>query len=421
MKIAIVGSGISGLTAASCLHANHQITVFEADDWIGGHTHTVDVPEDNQTVAVDTGFIVFNDWTYPEFIQLINRIGVKSHPSDMSFSLVDERSDLEYNGTTLNSLFAQRSNLFSPSFLGMIADILRFNKDALRFLRSADHSTTLQEFLRSHRYRPAFIERYIVPMGRAIWSAEQEALLGFPAHFFIDFFSRHGFLSVNNRPQWQAIAGGSREYVRALTKPFAERIRIKTPVSSVTRDEHGVKVVTSLGETSQFDAVLFACHSDQALRLLDNPSRQESQILSAIGYQPNDVVLHTDSRLLPKRPLARAAWNYRICSPVRADCTLTYDMNVLQSLRSQRRYLVSLNLRDRIDPATILGAWSYAHPVYSPEAVRAQGRQAEISGHNRTFYCGAYWRYGFHEDGVLSGLHAAAQIDDWNHRAQRAL
>lgn len=421
MRIAIVGSGISGLAAASRLHPAHDLVIYEAEEWIGGHTHTVDVDDGDRAVAVDTGFIVYNDWTYPEFIALLSRLGVATQQSDMSFSLVDERAGLEYNGTSLNSLFAQRRNLLRPSFLGMLADILRFNGDARRYLATGDRATTLGEFLTRHRYGTAFVERYIVPMGRAIWSAEQDALLAFPAHFFVDFFQRHGFLSVDDRPVWRAIAGGSREYVRALIAPFAKRIRTRTPVRAVLRRPGGASVITGTGERSEYDAVVLACHSDQALRLLADPTPAEREILGAFGYQPNDVLLHTDQRLLPARPLARAAWNYRICDPVRGACTLTYDMNVLQRLDARRRYLVSLNLGDRIDPATVLGQWSYSHPVYTPQAVRAQGRHDEISGVNHTYYCGAYWRYGFHEDGVISGLRVAAQIEGQVGNAKRAV
>jgi len=421
MNVAIVGAGVSGLTAASKLHATHELTVYESDEWVGGHTHTVDVAEDGRTVAIDTGFIVFNDWTYPQFIALLDTLGVKSQQSDMSFSLVDERAGLEYNGTSLNSLFAQRRNLLRPSFLGMLADILRFNKDALRYLATGDTQLTLGDFLRERRYGKAFVERYVVPMGRAIWSAEEQALLGFPASFFVDFFQRHGFLSVNNRPVWRAVTGGSREYVRALTAPFVDRIQTGRAVRSVRRHAGGATLVTEDGRHHEHDAVLFACHSDQALALLEDASATESEVLGAIGYQANDVVLHTDTRLLPERPLARAAWNYRICEPATGSCTLTYDMNVLQRLDAKRRYLVSLNLTARIDPDQILGRWSYSHPVYTPAAARAQARHAQISGINHTFYCGAYWRYGFHEDGVISGLRAAAQIIHGGDDAQRAV
>lgn len=420
MRIAVVGAGIAGLSAAARLHPAHSVTVFEADDWVGGHTHTVEVDDGGRAVAVDTGFIVYNEWTYPAFTALLAELGVASQPSAMSFSLADERTGLEYNGTTLNTLFAQRRNLANPSFLGMLADILRFNGDAKRALGGTRCAGTLAEFLAERRYGRAFVERYIVPMGRAIWSAEQDALLGFPARFFLDFFERHGFLSINDRPRWRAVTGGSRAYVAALTAPFADRIRTRTPVQAIVRDERGVSVVTD-GASERFDAVVLACHSDQALRLLESPSAHERQILGAIRYQPNDVVLHTDLRVLPRRRLAQAAWNYRLCAPVRPHCTLTYDMNVLQDLDARRRYLVSLNLTDRLAPGSILGRWSYAHPVYTPDAVAAQERHPQISGVRRTFYAGAYWRFGFHEDGLVSGLKAAAQVAEWAERAQRAV
>ena len=421
MRIAIIGAGISGLTAASRLATRHDIDVYEASDWIGGHTHTVDVADGDRRVAVVSGFIVFNDGTYPEFIALLDSLGVASQPSDMSFSLVDEAAGLEYNGTSINGLFAQRRNLFSPTFLGMLADILRFNRDALRFAASGDSSTTLGEFLRDGGYGQTFTRRFIVPMGRAIWSAEESAMLAFPAGFFVDFFRRHGLLSVTNRPQWRVVRGGSREYVRALTAPFATRIRTAAPVRAVWRHAAGVTVVTDPSVRRDYDAVVIAAHADQALALLGDPSDAERRILGAFGYQPNDVVLHTDLRLMPCRPRAHAAWNYRICGDDRPGCTLTYDMNLLQSLDTGRRYLVSLNQTDRIDPSTILGQWNYAHPMYTPTAVRAQTEHATISGVRNTYYCGAYWRYGFHEDGVVSGLKAAAQIEERVSDPQRAL
>lgn len=421
MKIAIVGAGISGLTAAARLASRHDIEVYEAADWVGGHTHTVDVADGDRQVAVDTGFIVFNDWTYPEFIGLLDSLGVQSQPSDMSFSLVDEAAGLEYNGTSINGLFAQRRNMLSPKFLGMLADILRFNRDALKFAAGGDSSLSLGEFLRDGGYGQMFIRRFIVPMGRAIWSAEESSMLAFPALFFVDFFRRHGLLSVTHRPQWRVVRGGSREYVRALTAPFAARIRTAHPVRALYRHAAGVTVVTHAGLREDYDAVVISVHADQALAMLGDPSETERRILGAFGYQPNDVVLHTDRRLMPRLPRAHAAWNYRICSDDRPGCTLTYDMNLLQNLRSDRRYLVSLNQTDRIDPSTILGQWNYAHPMYTPTAVRAQAEHGTISGVRNTYYCGAYWRYGFHEDGVVSGLKAAAQIEERDRDPQRAL
>lgn len=421
MKVAIVGAGIAGLTTAAGLADRHELTVFEAADWIGGHTNTVDVEEDGGIVAVDTGFIVFNDWTYPNFIALLRKLGVAWQASNMSFSLQCEKTGLEYNGTSLNSLFAQRRNILRPSFLHMIWEILRFNREAPRFLAAQDEATTLGAWLESRGFGGAFVEHYVVPMGRAIWSADEEAMLGFPARFFIDFFHRHGFLSVDNRPQWQAVTGGSREYVRKLVSPFASRIRVATPVASVRRLPQGVALRTVAGETLQFDAVVFACHSDQALAMLEDPSDAEREILGAFPYAPNEAVLHTDESLLPRRPLARAAWNYHLRRDPGRGVALTYDMNVLQSLATRRRYLVSLNMTDAIDERCVLRTFSYSHPVYTPGAVAAQKRHAEISGPRRSFYCGAYWRYGFHEDGVVSGLRVLEQFTHWEDDAKLPL
>jgi len=402
MRIAVIGSGISGMTAAYRLSGEHEVTVFEAGDHFGGHTFTRDVEMGGRTYAVDLGFIVFNHRTYPRFTGLLEELRVESQPSNMSFSLRCERTGLEYNGTSINALFAQRLNLVRPSFLRMIVDILRFNREAPRLLLSADSTLTLGQYLERHDYTEPFIEHYIVPMGRAIWSATQEAMLNWPARFFVDFFERHGFLSVNDRPQWRAIRGGSREYARKLTAPYRNRIRLRTPVQSVKRTPDSVLLRTARGDAERFDYVVFACHSDQALAILDDPSRQESEILGAFPYQANEVALHTDIRMLPRAPLARAAWNYHSLAEPRQPVALTYNMNILQTLVSPEVFMVTLNRTADIDPSRILHTATMHHPVYTPEAVMAQKRRLEISGQNRTFYCGAYWRYGFHEDGVAS-------------------
>ena len=344
---------------------------------------------------------------------MLRRLGVPWQPSNMSFSLQCERTGLEYNGTSLNSLFAQRRNLLRPSFLRMIAEILRFNREAPGFLASDDKVTSLGDWLAARGFRGTFVDHYIVPMGRAIWSAEAEAMLGFPAYFFIDFFKRHGFLSVDDRPQWQTVSGGSREYVRKLTAPFADRIHVNTPVTQVRRLPDGVLVQTAGGHEARFDAVVMACHSDQALAVLADPSVAEREVLGAFPYAANEAILHIDTRLLPRRPLARAAWNYHLRRVESRGVPVTYDMNVLQSLATRERYLLSLNLRDLIDERLILDAWQYHHPVYTPGAVAVQARHGEVSGARRTFYCGAYWRYGFHEDGVVSGLAALDHFQRW--------
>lgn len=408
MKIAIIGSGIAGLTSAYLLNRRHEVTLFEASDWIGGHTHTVDVRLDGRDYAIDTGFIVFNDWTYPNFIRLLEQLGVASRPTEMSFSVHDPDSGCEYNGNNLNSLFAQRRNLLSPSFLGMLRDILRFNREALRDLAEEriGGDITLGDYLARGRYGRRFIDHYIVPMGAAIWSMSLEDMLDFPLQFFVRFFKNHGLLSVNDRPQWRVIAGGSSAYVAPLTASFRERIRLNCPVWLVERDEDGVTLLSPAGR-ERFDKVVFACHSDQALALLAAPSPAERQILGALRYAGNDVVLHTDTRLLPQRPLAWASWNYRLGGPARQPAAVTYNMNILQGIEAAKTFCVSLNQTAAIDPAKILGRYNYAHPQYSLAGIAAQARWRELYGQQHTFYCGAYWANGFHEDGVVSALRVA--------------
>ena len=406
MRVAVIGSGISGMVAASRLHRDHDVTVFEAGSHVGGHTNTIDVHFGGRAYAIDTGFIVFNDWTYPRFIALLNELGVEYQSSNMSFSLRDERSGLEYNGTNLNRLFAQRLNALRPSFLRMIADILRFNRRSRELLAGNDDALTLGEYLEQHHYSRSFRDQFIVPMGMSIWSATERAMLSFPARFFVEFFDKHGFLNVNRRPVWQAVKGGSREYMRKLAAPLAGRIRLNSPVTGVRRDAAGITLRTAIGSVERYDHVFIACHSDQALKLLQDPSDAERETLSAFPYQENEAVLHTDDSLLPRTPRARAAWNYHLLgvrdNVMRDRVALTYDMNVLQSLEAPVRFLVTLNRSADIDPAKVLTTVTYHHPVYLPAGVAAQKRRGDISGVNRTFYCGAYWRYGFHEDGVVS-------------------
>ncbi|QTS87606.1 FAD-dependent oxidoreductase [Ectopseudomonas khazarica] len=408
MKIAIVGSGIAGLTCAYLLNRKHDIQVFEASDWIGGHTHTVDVQVEGRRYAIDTGFIVFNDWTYPNFIRLLGQVGVAFKPTEMSFSVSDPSSGVEYNGHDLNSLFAQRSNLWSPAFWGMLRDILRFNRQSLEDLASdrIDADTTLGQYLQRNGYGRRFIEHYIVPMGSAIWSMSLADMLGFPLQFFVRFCKNHGLLSVSERPTWQVIEGGSRSYVAPLTASFAERIRLNCPVSRVVRDDSGVTLHSAAGE-ERFDKVVFACHSDQALALLDQASTAERDILGALPYASNDVVLHTDTRLLPERELAWASWNYRLGGPSDQPAAVTYNMNILQGIDSATTFCVSLNQSAAIDPGKILARFRYAHPQYSLAGTAAQARWQELQGAQHSYFCGAYWANGFHEDGVVSALRVA--------------
>jgi len=406
MKLAIIGSGIAGNVAAYHLHREHDITVFEAANYIGGHTHTHTVEQAGATYQVDTGFIVFNDRTYPNFLALLNELGVASRVSSMSFSVTDEASGLEYNGTTLNTLFAQRRNLLRPSFLGMVRDILRFNREAPRLLGQAGDELSLEEYLARGRYGRAFIDHYIIPMGAAIWSTDPHSMLSFPARFFIRFFHHHGMLSINDRPLWLTIRGGSARYVERLTAGFRRRIRLNTPVDWVRRQPGGVMIRSRGHEPERFDALIMSCHSDQALAMLADASGLEREVLGAIPYQVNEAVLHTDTRLLPKARLASAAWNYHLAAQDRRRVALTYNMNILQGLDAPVPFLVTLNRSEAIDPAKVLRRITYHHPLYGVESVVAQARHRDINGPLRTYYCGAWCQNGFHEDGVVSALAA---------------
>ena len=417
MKIAIIGSGIAGNTIAHHLYQNHDITVFEANSHIGGHTHTHDIELFGTHYAVDTGFIVFNDRTYPNFINLLDELKVPWQPSHMSFSVCNESTGLEYNGTTINSLFAQRRNFLKPSFYGMIRDILRFNKQSLALLESGDE-ISLGDYLLQNNYKPLFINNYIVPMGAAIWSTDAAQMMNFPARFLVRFFHHHGMLTVNNRPQWRTIVGGSARYVEALTEPFKYKIKLNTPIANVRRLDNSVKLKPQHSEEQTFDYVFFACHSDQALNMLGaDASAQEREILSAIPYQENSIYLHHDRSLLPKRTLAWAAWNYHVTDNQSAQASdkvqVTYNMNILQNLKSPEPILVTLNHTDFINPAKVIKRLKYTHPVYTIAGATAQVRHAEISGHNRTSFAGAYWRNGFHEDGVASALAALQHFEKY--------
>ncbi|HUG99900.1 MAG TPA: FAD-dependent oxidoreductase [Gammaproteobacteria bacterium] len=421
MRIAIIGSGISGLTAARRLHADHDITVFEANDYIGGHTNTIDVELEGRSWAVDTGFIVFNDRTYPAFTTLMNALGVESQPSDMGFAVHCERTGLEYCGSSLDRLFVQRRNLVRPRFLRMISEILRFNREAPRLLEGGEDGLELGDHLAREAYSPGFIEHYIVPMGAAIWSTDPQTMLSFPARYFVEFFANHGLLSVDERPQWRVIKGGSRSYIAPLTAPFASRIRLKAAVVGVQRNDYGVELTLRDGHREKFDAVVFACHSDQALAMLAAPTDAEREVLGAIPYQPNLAVLHTDERLLPRKRKAWAAWNYRIPAGRRDAVSVTYNMNILQDLDAKAQLLVTLNPTVAIDPDKVIRRIVYQHPVYTPRGIAAQRRCAELMGQQRSFYCGAWLGYGFHEDGVKSGLAAADAVRAWSGNEQLPL
>jgi predicted NAD/FAD-binding protein len=421
MKIAVIGSGIAGNVAAYHLARDHDISVFEAGSHVGGHTHTHEVEQAGRCYRVDTGFIVFNDWTYPNFIRLLDELGVPSQPSDMSFAVRVEQSGLEYNGTSLDSLFAQRRNLLRPSFWRMIRDILRFNREAPTLIEQPGQGMSLGEYLAANAYSREFTEHYIVPMGAAIWSTDPAKLLDFPAHYFVRFFYNHGMLSVDDRPQWRVIRGGSARYVEALTAGFKDRIRLRSPVREVRRLADQVFIKCDGGETERFDTVFIACHSDQALAMLADATRWEREVLGAIPYQANEAVLHTDVRLMPRTRRAWAAWNYHALANQDEGVALTYNMNILQFLDAPKPFLVTLNRTQSIDPAHILKRIHYEHPLYTSAGVAAQARHHEINGPLNTYFCGAYWRFGFHEDGVVSALDALAHFQARNHAQQRSL
>ena len=406
MKIAVIGTGISGNVAAYHLQKEHDVTVFEANDYIGGHTHTHDIDWQGKRYAVDTGFIVFNEKTYPNFIQLLDELKVEAKPTTMSFSVKSEINGLEYNGHSLNTLFAQRRTLFNPSFHSMIRDILRFNREAPLSLQNGLADISLGEYLKLNGYGKMFIDHYIIPMGAAIWSTNAAMMQHFPARFFIRFFDHPGLLDVVNRPRWFVVKGGSREYVAPLVKSFENNIRLNTPVESIKRFPGHVEITSRQQPVERFDAVFVATHSDQALAMLDDPSKQERQVLGAIRYQQNEAVLNTDSSILPTRKRAWAAWNYHMTPDQREQVAVTYNMNILQGIDAPEQFCVTLNNSKAIRQQCIIKRINYQHPVYTAETVAAQQRQSEINGVNRTYYCGAYWRNGFHEDGVVSALDA---------------
>ncbi|MBV9311669.1 MAG: FAD-dependent oxidoreductase [Solirubrobacterales bacterium] len=410
MRIAIVGAGISGLTVARLLHGRCEITLFEEAGYLGGHTNTVRVDTPHETHHIDTGFITFNDRNYPNFERLLRGLAVGWQPSEMSFSVSDTTGAFEYSSRSPNALFANRRHLITPAFHRMVSDLRRFQRAARVLLEGSDDRLSLRDWLAQQRFSSEFIERLIVPQVSAVWSADPRQLWSFPARFLAEFFENHGMLGFRRRPLWRTVTGGSARYVEALTAPFASRIRLRAPVRAIARADDHVLLTVAGAEPMRFDHVVLATHSDQALALLSDASAREREILSAIPYQSNEAVLHTDVRLLPRRRRAWASWNYHLLNEPPGRTTVTYHMNRLQSLSAEREFCVTLNQADRIDPDTVIKRIEYAHPVYTPEGVRAQARVAEISGCRRTHFCGAYWGWGFHEDGVRSALRVGASF-----------
>jgi uncharacterized protein len=413
MKIAIVGTGVAGLTAAHSLHREHDITVFEKDTRLGGHAHTLTVREGERELGLDTGFLVYNEKTYPNFTRLLKELRVATQPSSMSFSVQCARCRIEYCGHTMRGLFARGDQLFRPRFHRMFFEIWRFNRLAATWLRSPDREpTTLGSFLRSRHLSRDFVRHYITPMASAIWSATTANVEKLPLDFFLRFFDNHGLLSINHQPQWRTITGGSVAYVAALARPFADRIRLGCAVRAIRRFRDGVQVVTADGASLAFDKIVVAAHSDQALRLLADPSDVEGRALRMLRYERNEAVLHTDARLLPRNRNAWASWNYHMddCEPLESPLPMTYYLNRLQSLESATPYCVTLNDQGRIARSHIIRRIPYEHPVFTAESLQAQRQIKEINGLRHTYFCGAYLGFGFHEDGVNAGLDVVRSV-----------
>jgi predicted NAD/FAD-binding protein len=410
MRIAIIGTGISGLVIAYLLAGDHEIVVFEANDYVGGHTNTVEVRTDGKTHPVDTGFIVFNEQTYPNFLTLMRNLDVAYEPTEMSFSVKCERTGLEYRPNILSSLFAQPGSLLRPSLYRMIWEIFRFRRESERFLEAGDQSLTLGRYLQSQNYSRMFVDMFLIPMGAAIWSADPQAFRNFPIKSFAGFFKNHGILYPSNQPQWFFIKGGSQRYVEKLTQSFGDRIRLNCLVESVRRLSDQVLVKSRGLDAESFDRVIIAAHSDQALRMLEDPSEKEKEVLGSIPYQENIALLHTDTAILPKSRKSWASWNAFIPKKELGRASLTYNMNMLQRIDSPMDFCVSLNLEEAIKSEQIIKRILYHHPIYTVQGFAAQRRWHEINGVNKTYYCGAYWGYGFHEDGVNSALRVATEF-----------
>ena len=419
MRIAVIGSGISGLSAAWLLSRQHEVVLYEQDERLGGHTDTHRVETDSGSFQVDTGFIVYNAAHYPLLTRLFNELGVASQPTTMSFSVQDAATGLEYNATSLDTLFCQRRNLVSPRFWGMLRDLRRFYRAAPALLDTVGPGPSLADYLEMHGYGAAFRDQHLVPMASALWSSPTAGILEFPAKYLVQFMANHQMLQLTGRSPWRVVQGGSRTYVDAMSARWNVRAHLATPVRGIARNANGVTVRRD-GGYEHFDHVVLACHSDQALALLEDATDSERDVLGAIPYQANDTVLHTDATLLPRHRKAWAAWNaYLPADPARS-CTVSYCMNLLQGLPTGTPLVVTLNRTADIDPARILVRRTYRHPVYRAAAVAAQARKHEIQGIHRTWFAGAYWGWGFHEDGIRSGVEVAQALGvSWSHGAAR--
>ncbi len=409
MRIAVVGSGIAGLASAWLLSRRHEVTLFEANSYLGGHTHTHDVVQQGRNYRVDSGFIVHNPSHYPLLTRMFDQLGVASQPTTMSFSVHNEASGLEYNAATLDTLFCQRRNLYSPRFIGMVRDLMRFYREAPALLDSPGEGPTLGDYLAEHAYGAAFRDEHLLPMASALWSSPAAQILGFPVRYLVQFMANHQMLQISDRPQWRVVRGGSSTYVQALRSRWSVRERLNCAVRSIRRHAAGAEITSAAG-IEHFDHVVLACHSDQALVLLSDADDREQSILGAMTYQVNDTVLHTDASVLPKRRKAWAAWNAWLPRDPNEACTVSYCMNLLQGIESPEPFVVTLNRTAAIDPDKVLARMQYHHPVYSHASVAAQTRKAEIQGQRNTWFAGAYWGWGFHEDGMRSAVEVAAAL-----------
>lgn len=409
-RIAIVGSGISGMSAAWLLSKDFEVWLYEREPRLGGHTHTHLIETSHGAKPIDTGFIVHNDQTYPNLVRLFAELGVKRQKSDMSFGVTDQKTGIEYSSRGLNGFFAVRKNLLRSTHYKLFAEMLRFNKRSAEWLQhSPDTRVTLGEYLSAERFSRDLIQLYLYPMACAVWSTSLDEIDQFPAFTLLQFFANHGFLTINQRPQWYVVEGGSSAYIAKITTPYKDRIVLNANIRSVCSGTKGPTIHLEDGTEHHFDHIVFACHGPQALALLADATQPEQEVLSAFRTTPNRVTLHTDEALLPKRKPAQASWNYRITSDS-SKPTLTYDMNRLQNLDVPERYCVTLNDDEAIAPNKILRGLNYSHPLYTLAAVGAQQRWSEISNQRGLHFCGAYWFYGFHEDGLNSAIRVAQSL-----------
>lgn len=414
-RIAVIGSGISGLAAAYFLSRRHEVHLIEHDTRLGGHTHTITVESSQGPLGLDTGFLVHNDRTYPSLVRLFRELGIETIDTEMCFAVACEGTGLEYSSRGARGFFAQPRNVLSPAHLGLLAEIVRFNRSAPSVLNRPDaERLTLGDFLDSRKFSEAFIHRYLFPMASAIWSASLASIRAFPALTMIRFLDNHGLLQISGQPRWKVVRGGSRAYIPQLIAPLGSRVHTDAHVERIERDEAGVTLHLRNHPPLRVDDVVLACHGDQVLGLLAEPTDTERDVFGGFRTTTNETWLHTDGAVLPKREAARASWNYRLQDDSDAAPTVTYDLNRLQRLTTAEQYCVTLNPRDGIDPAKVIRRMIYRHPLYDAVAIRAQSQWADVSGVARTHYCGAYWFYGFHEDGLRSALRVAkAQGVEW--------